>query len=267
MNQMKRLLRKSDWLTGLLILSMPIALVFFLGSQMAYGEVQRHYTTYAALPEYTSAAELQTLAAGTTILLRGQIADPATLAPLLPAAAVEQPTGPLLVYQERPLEGREVRYLEEFPLIFPPLALTLAGGTIIVQPSATNAPTISHERQRVAIADREFTGFQVGDTITVQGKWQPATAEQSLPRLVDVTGIAGVEKAALQAEVQAALQKVRLARDGLGLLTLAGIVLLVIRLYRQRRHLQPALQAGQLGEEQEETKEWRPPTTETAPTT
>lgn len=260
---MKALLRSGDWLTGLLILSMPIALVFFLGSQMAYGQVQRQFAAYAAQPEYTDLAALQTLPAGTTILLRGQIADPATVTSLLPDATTTEPAGPLLVYQERPLDGREVRYLEEFPLIFPALALTLADGPVVVQPSQENPPTISHELQRVTVADRAFTGFQMGDTITVQGQWQPATPDQPLPFLAEVTGIAGVAKATLQAEVQAALQKVRLARDGLGLLTLAGIVLLVIRLYRYRRNPPPQPEPFTTGEG--DMRAWQATTNETVP--
>ncbi|MCE7989459.1 MAG: hypothetical protein DYG89_50550 [Caldilinea sp. CFX5] len=259
---MKALLRRGDWLTGLLILSMPITLVFFLGSQMAYGQVQRQFVSYAALPEYTSLAEVQALPAGATILLRGQIADPATVTSLLPEAAPVAPTEPLLVYQERPLDGREVRYLEEFPLIFPALALTLADGVVGVQPSQEGAPTISHELQRITVDDRAFTGFQVGDTITVQGKWQPA-AEQSLPLLVEVTGIAGVAKAALQTEVQAALQKVKLVRDGLGLLALAGMVLLGIRLYRYRRN--PPPQPEPFTTDEGAARTWQTATNETAP--
>lgn len=260
---MKALIRRSDWLTSLLIFAMPIALVFYLGVQMAYSEVNSEVTSYAALTEYTSLAELQALPPGTTILLRGQLADPGALLPGQPTA--DESANPLLIYQERPLDGREVRFLEEFPLIFPPVVLTLADGNIGVQASQDGTRTISHELHHLSLADRAFTGFQVGDIITIQGKWQPLTTDQTLPLIVNVTGISGFAKAALQAEVQAGLQKVQLAKDGLGLLTVAGIVLLAVRLYRQRRRSTQPM--GLLSEEQEEAKEWRPPTTETVPTT
>lgn len=264
---MKKLLHRIDWLTGLLIFAMPICLVFFLGVQMASSEVQSEYESYAALVEYTSVANLQPVAAGSTVLLRGAIVDPATVAALPPQPTTEQAAGALLIYQERPLDGREVRYLEEFPLIFPAVALKLADGNIIgVQPSEDGTRTISHEAHRVTLADRAFTGFQIGDTITVQGKWQPMSADRPLPFVVEVTGISGADKAALQAEVQAGLQKVSLSRDGLGLLTLAGIVLLVFRVYRQRRN-PPTDPMEQLSAEGEESQTWRPPTTETVPTT
>lgn len=259
---MKKLLSGSKGLMGLLILSMPISLVFFLGSQMAYGQVQRRYTTYVALSEYTQLAELQALPAGTTILLRGDLAGPVAGSITTNSAA-----GPLLIYQERPLAGREVRYLEEFPLVLPPLALTLPDGALVIEPSQESERTISHELHRLTVADREFTGFQAGDTITVQGKWHPATADQVRPRLGDVTGVAGVSKAVLQAEVQRALQKVRLARDGLGLLTLISIVLLVWQVYRQRQHPAVTATAEQTTATTEETQQWHPPTTETVPTT
>lgn len=260
---MKAFLRRSDWVTSLLIFAMPITLVFFLGVQMAYSEVQSEVASYAALTEYTNLAALQAVAPGSTILLRGQLAESTALLPAQPAADA---AGPLLIYQERPRQGREVRFMEEFPLVFPPVVLMLADGTINVQSNAESARAISHELHHLTLADREFTGFQVGDMITLQGKWQPLTSGQPLPFVVDVTGISGFAKTALQAEVQAGLQKVRLAKDGLGLLTLAGIVLLGIRLYRQRR--QPPTGLTGLGDEaEEEGKEWRPPTTETVPTT
>lgn len=259
----------SNWLTGLLILSMPISLVFFLGSQMAYGQVQRRYATYATLPEYTQLAELERLPGGTTVLLRGQLADPGALATGASAAprATDPASGALLIYQERPLAGREVRYLEEFPLVFPALALTLADGTLVIEPSPAGVGAISHELHHLAVADREFTGFQAGDMVTVQGKWQPATAEQAEPRLGEVTGVAGVTKADLQADVQTALGKVRLARDGLGLLTLVSIILLISQIYRQRRRPAETASVQQTDGEQEAANQWPLPTSETVPTT
>lgn len=265
---MKQLLRRGGWLTGLLIFSMPIALVFYLGVQMAYSEVQSEAESYAALAEYTKMAELQSLPAGATILLRGQIAELASSQARLPAASTEAeaPVGPLLIYQERPLDGREVRFLEEFPLVFPAITVQLADGNVVVESNADDARTISHELHEITIDDRKFTGFQAGDTIMVQGKWQPTTAGQRLPMIVEVTGVSGADKAALQAEVQAGLQKVRLAKDGLGLLTLAGFVLLIIRVYRQRKN-PPSSQDEEQASDALGDLEWHPPTSKTVPTT
>lgn len=244
-------MRKVNWLTGALILTMPISLIFFLGSQMAYGQVQRRYESYAAIPQITSAAELQALAEGVTVLLRGQIG----------AATVKQAEsgGALLIYQERPLDGREVRYLEEFPLTLPTFTLQLTDRTLDVVPSQESAAAISHELHREAVGDREFTGFQAGDVVSVQGKWQPAANAQSAPQIIEVTGISGAEGEALLAELQSALQKVRLARDALGFLTLVSILALVIQLRRQRNRPSAGHQTRD-----EEAQEWHP-TTETAP--
>ena len=250
-------MRKINWLTGALILTMPISLIFFLGSQMAYGQVQRRYETYAAVPQISSVAALQAQPVGETVLLRGAIASSATATNSATDSASAS-AGPLLIYQERPRDGREVRYLEEFPLVLPPFTLHLSDGDVNIQPSAENAAAISHELHSTAIDDREFTGFQVGDVVTVQGKWQLADGQAS-PQLVEVTGVSGTDEAALLAEVQAGMQKVRLARDGLGLLTLISIALLAMQLYRQRQ----SASTGR-ADKQEETDEWRQ-TTETAP--
>ena len=250
-------MRKINWLTGALILTMPISLIFFLGSQMAYGQVQRRYETYAAVPQISSVAALQAQPVGETVLLRGAIASSATATNSATDSASAS-AGPLLIYQERPRDGREVRYLEEFPLVLPPFTLHLSDGDVNIQPSAENAAAISHELHSTAIDDREFTGFQVGDVVTVQGKWQLADG-QAIPQLVEVTGVSGTDEAALLAEVQAGMQMVRLARDGLGLLTLISIALLAMQLYRQRQ----SASTGR-ADKQEETDEWRQ-TTETAP--
>ncbi|MEZ4713084.1 MAG: hypothetical protein R3A44_38195 [Caldilineaceae bacterium] len=219
-------MRKVNWLTGALILTMPISLIFYLGVQMAYGQVQRRYESYAATPQIGSVTALLAQPVGETVLLRGEIAASASSAGA---------TAPLLIFQERPRDGREVRYLEEFSLNLPEFALRLSDGVVTIQPSAENAAAISHELHSTPMDDRTFTGFQVGDVVTVQGKWQPAPDAQSAPRLIDVTGVSGADEATLLAEVQAGMQKVRLARDGLGLLTLASIVLLVVQLYLQRK--------------------------------
>ncbi len=232
---------RNNWLTGLLILSMPISLIYFLGSQMAYGQVQRRFDAYAQIPEYTALAELASHEANDVVMLRGQLVESVNSHADVSHsdvshADVSHAEGPLLLYQERPLDGREVRYREEFKLIFPELALELTDGTIPIQPSEDAEQAISHETRRIAVDDREFTGFQAGDIISFQGNWQPARDTGSAPMLVDVTGISGVGKAVLLDDVQLALQKVSQARNALGLLTLVSILLLAVQLYHRKKN-------------------------------
>lgn len=130
----------------------------------------------------------------------------------------------LLVYQERPLDGREVRFREEFPLVFPEFTLALVDGHVAVQPNMDSERSVSYELHRMTLHDREFTGFQTGDIVTVQGGWQPANRSHSTPAVLVATSVSGAEKATLLAEVQAAMEKVQLARNGLGVLTAVSIV-------------------------------------------
>ena len=263
---MKRFLQGSNWLIGALILTMPISLIYFLGSQMAYSQVQNRYEVYAEIPEYTSITELQSLEDGQAVMLRGKIAVP-TEEQLLAAASQSTAIGPesqLFIFQERPLDGREVRFREGFPLIFPEFTLTLLDGDILIAPRPNSEYTISHELHRTTWDDREFTGFQAGDTITVQGLWRAETDSQSIPLRLEVTGISGIEKAALLAEVQAALKQVSQGRLWLGLLTLVSMILLVAELIRRRKRQPPNQKSDHDNPERE--KEWQPPI-ETVPTT
>lgn len=241
---MKRLLR-NHWFTSLLMITMPFALFYWLSSQMAYGQVQREYTIYAAMPEVTSLAALQTTAAGELRFVRGAIQ------PLTPDATIGQP-GALLIYQERPRAGREVRFGEEFPLVLPAFALVLTDGLVVVDPNQDPAlRQISHELHQTASGDRSFTGFQAGDIVSVQGKWQPASGTDAA-KLLEANGVFGVEKGALLAEVQAAMQTVSHVQNGLGLLTLVGSLLLIFQFYRQRRLYTPG----------EASEPWQLPTAE-----
>lgn len=218
---MLKLLGGSGWVTGLLIFSMPIMLVFFLGSQMAYSQVNSQFETYQNIPEVTSLAQLETIPAGQVIMVRGQIA----VTP--PNAATN-----LVIYQERPTEGREVRFGEKFSLVFPQVELSLEGGQIKISPSLTRERVIQHELHSVAQGELTLTGFRPGDLVTVQGEWQPASTT-----LNEATGITGADKASLVAEWQDSFRKVGWVRNGLGLLTLAGLVLLVVRVRQNRARL------------------------------
>jgi hypothetical protein len=210
---------KNGWLTGLLIFSMPMMLVFFLGSQMAYSQVNSQFQRYQNIPEVTSLAQLETIPAGQVVMVRGQIA----------VSPPDVPSSKLLIFQERPTEGREVRFGEEFPLVFPEFEMSLNDGQIKISPSLTRERIIQHEQHTVTQGELTLTGFRPGDLVTVQGEWQPTTATLS-----EVTGITGTDKAGLMAEWQDSFKLVGWVRNGLGFLTLVGLVLLVVRVRQAR---------------------------------
>jgi hypothetical protein len=216
---MFKLMDKNNWLSGLLIFFMPVMLVFFLGSQMAYSQVKGQFETYQNIPEVTRLADLETIPSGQIVMLRGQIIG----------SSLTTTVSKLLVFQERPTEGREVRFGEEFSLVFPEFDLALSGGRIRISPSLTRERVIQHERHTLTSGEMTRTGFRPGDLVTVQGEWQPARATLS-----EVTGIAGADKASLMAEWKDSFMKVSWVRNGLGLLTLAGSILLVVRLRQAR---------------------------------
>lgn len=216
---MVKLIGKSGWITGLLIFSMPIMLVFFLGSQMAYSQVNSQFETYQNIPEITSLAQLETIPTGQVVMVRGQIA----------VSPPDVTSSNLLIFQERPTEGREVRFGEEFSLVFPEFEMSLNDGQIKISPSLTRERIIQHEQHTVTQGELTLTGFRPGDMVTVQGEWQPAAAT-----LAEVTGITGADKASLMAEWQDSFEKVSWIRNGLGILTLVGLVLLVVRMRQTR---------------------------------
>lgn len=240
---MFKAIQSGNWFTGLMIFLMPVILIFFLGSQMAYSQVSSKFEAYRQIPQISTLAELEQVPAGQTVLLRGQI------------AAATPADGPgLVVYQVRPAEGREVRFQEEFPLVFPEFDMALPDGAVAIIPSLTRERVIQQELHTVSGAEYRWTGFKPGDTVMVQGIWQAETA--ALPALYDVTGITGGDKASLLAGWQQAFQTVRWVRNGLGLLALLSLILLVVQL-RRRKTGPPA------GKEEE----WQPPTTKTVATT
>ncbi|HRV93024.1 MAG TPA: hypothetical protein P5526_12750 [Anaerolineae bacterium] len=247
---MIKVIGRSGWVTGLLIFFTPVLFIFFLSSQMGYSQVKGKFDAYQDIPEITSLAELQAQPATNVVMLRGQISEETCR--LIPCTT--DASGGLIVYRERPAEGREVRYQEEFGYVFPPFVLALTGGHVQIMPSETRDRIIQHELHSVPSGDRRLTGFQVGDTVTVQGEWQPQPGAPST--LIDVTGITGGDKQSLMAEWQTAFQQVSWARNILGLLTGLGLILLIIQLRRSRGSNNP-----------EETTEWhpQPPTTTEAP--
>lgn len=218
---MLKFVKQSNWFTGLLIFFMPVTLIIFLGSQMAYSQVKGKFEAYQNLPEVTTLAELEQMQVDQLVLLRGRIAE------AIPHGD-EGVVSDLIIYQERPTDGREVRYREEFPLIFPEFVMELSDGTLTIIPSATREHVIQDELHTVTDGDRQRTGFRIGDVVTVQGQWQPGPGSRSA--LNEVTGITSAHKQGLMAQWEAAFQKVGWVRNGLGLLALLSIILLVVQL-------------------------------------
>lgn len=220
---MVRLLRGTNWLSGSLIFFMPVLLIFFLGSQMAYGQVKGRFEAYQSLPEVTRVAGLETIPAGQVIMLRGRISE----------RAPSDRSG-LVIYQERPTDGREVRYQEAFPLIFPEFVMTLPDGDVVISPSQTRERVIRQETHLIRDGERSYTGFRAGDTVTVQGQWQPGL--ETGPTLGEVTGITGADKQSLLLDWANAFRQVGRVRNGLGLLTLVSIGVFIVQLRRTRRN-------------------------------
>ena len=218
---MIKLFKNSHWLVGGLIFFMPILLILFLASQMAYSQVNGKFETYQNIPQVSELAALETLSAGQVVMVRGRISAAA-------APPFDEKTN-LVVFQERPADGREVRYREEFPLVFPKFDLDLPDGTLTIIPSPSRDLVIQRELHKTLKDDREYTGFRQGDTVTVQGEWQPESQ-----RLDEVTGITSLDKADLMADWQAGFRKVRWARNGLGGLTVVSLILLFIQWRRTR---------------------------------
>ena len=217
------LMRRGGWLTSLLIFSMPVFLIMFLGSIMAYAQVQGEFHEYQEIQEYTNLAELASVSQGELVILRGRIAD---------GTSPSRAQG-LIVFQERPLDGREVRFREEFPLIFPEFRLELADGTLLIQPSSEREQMIAHELHRIAdeSRDREYTGFGVGDVVAVQGEWWPTTSGQEAV-LREVTGITSTDRAGIMTEWQNAFGRLAMIRTVLGILSALSIILLIIQVRR-----------------------------------
>ena len=72
---MLKFIKQSNWFTGILIFFMPVTLIIFLGSQMAYSQVKSKFEAYQNIPEITTLAELENLPAGQLVMLRGRISE------------------------------------------------------------------------------------------------------------------------------------------------------------------------------------------------
>jgi len=208
--------KQTGWLAGALIILMPVLVIILLGVQMAHGQVRGRLEVFQAIPEVETVAALQSLEPGEMVILHGQ------LAPL-----ENRPMDALIVFQERPTDGREVRFQEEFPLVFPALTLTLADGDIAVQPDDEIERTIQGELHSLTVGDRTLTGFQAGDTVNIQGRWEP-------PLLSEAANITSIRHRDVIAELESRLAIVAWVRNGLGLITLVSVILF-IRAARQAR--------------------------------
>lgn len=234
---MLKFISKNGWLTAVLLLLTPITLIFFIGIQAALGGVKSQFEAYQNIPQATHLAQLNRLPAGTAVLVRGRLVDSSA--------------SDLLIYQERPAPGRETTYQEQFNQVFPQFDLALADGSLPVWPSQTRERVIQHELHRQPADDRVRTGFRAGDTVTVQGQWQPGP----VPSLVEVTGLTSLEKAQYLAEWQADFQKIEWLRNGLGLFTLFGLIVLALQWRRAKTNPPAAAEEA-----------WTTPSNETAPT-
>lgn len=239
---MLNVLRRSNWLVGALIFFTPILFIFFLASQMGYSQVNGKFTAYEAIPEVSTLAALQAVSPGEVVMVRGQISVATPLG--------SNPVAPdLIIYQEQPTEGREIRYREEFDLVFPDFILDLPDGTVVALPSESRERVIRHTLHTLPDGEMTYAGFRIGDTVTVQGAWQPGNE----PLLGDVTGVSSIDKTAMMAEWRNAFSWVGWARNGFGGVTLLGIILLIVQLRRVKQQTT------------EEAKPWTttPDTTET----
>jgi hypothetical protein len=224
---MLKIISKSNPIIGAAIFFMPIVLVFFLGSQMAYSQVKSKYEAYQNIAEVSRLSDLAQLSTGQIVMLRGRIASESChFTSLLACDSAQE----LIIFREQPAGDREIRFREEFDEVFPDFIMELADGSIIIVPSQTREPIIQHELQTISVGDRERSGFRIGDIVTVQGQWQPNPD----PLLAEVTGITGADKAGLMREWYLAFQQVSWARNGLGLLTLLGLILLWVQLRRAK---------------------------------
>jgi hypothetical protein len=216
--------KQTGWFAGALIVLMPVLVIFLLGVQVAHGQVRARLEVYQAIPEIETLADLQVVEPKQIIIVHGQ------LAPL----ENRQPND-LLVFQERPTDGREVRFQEEFPLVFPALTITLPDGELSIEPGEAEERTIQGELHSFPLGDRTLTGFRAGDAVNIQGRWEP-------PILSEASNITSIRHSAVIAELESRLAIVAWVRNGLGLITLVSVVLFV-RAARQAKLAPPAEEA------------------------
>lgn len=234
---MLKIIYKSGWLTAILFLLTPIALFFFIAIQSGVGQVKSQFEDYQNIPQVTQLTELNNLPAKTIVLVRGQIEN--------------STASDLLIYQERPTPGRETTYEELFAQIFPQFELALPDGSLTILPSTTRDRVIQHALHSLSAGDQIRDGFRDGDTVMVMGQWRSGTS----PTLVEVTGITSLDKEQYLTEWRADFQKIEWLRDGLGLFTLFGIIVLVWQ-WRRAKTDPPAA----------EEEAWPTQTNEAAPT-
>ncbi len=207
-----------------LIVVMPLILIVFLGSQMALQQVVRKSAAYTAMPEVTQVAVLRTLPPGTAVLLKGRISR----------AACCGDANDLVVYQERPADGRDVRFREAFNPHFPEIELALPDGPVRILPRLESEHVIQHAHHIVTLGGRQQSGFRLGDVVTVQGQWQ--ADQTALSTLKEVTGITGMDKAGLLSEWQLAIRNVTWVSRLAGLLSALGMVMFMWRVRQWRAH-------------------------------
>jgi hypothetical protein len=234
---MLKFILKNGWLTAAFLLLTPVSLIFFIGIQSALGQVTGQFAAYQNIPQATQLVQLSHLPAGAVVLVRGQIEG---------SAGTD-----LLIYQEHPVPGQETAYQEPFAQIFPQFGLTLPDGSLPILPSQSRERVIQHELHTVPAGDKLQAGFKAGDTVMVMGQWQPGPAAS----LIEVTGITSLDKDQYLAEWQTDFQKIEWLRNGLGLITLLGLIVLVMQWRRAKTN--PPSAEGEV---------WPTQTQETAPT-
>ncbi|PON16932.1 hypothetical protein C2W62_15880 [Candidatus Entotheonella serta] len=202
--------RSRQGLIVVLMIAMPLIVLVFLGSQMALQQVVSKSATYQDMPEITEVASLRHLPPNTRVMLRGQLVSGAGSA-----------DHDLLVYQERPADGREVRFREVFEPHFPVMNIALSDGLVRIVPRPESTYVIRRPHHVATVGDRQRIGFRRGDVVTVQGKWQPDQA--GLPTLTDATGIMGMDKASLFSDWQRAICNVTWVSRLAGLLSVLGM--------------------------------------------
>jgi hypothetical protein len=221
----------SHWIIGALMFCLPLTLILFLGSLMATSRIKGTFESSNGIPEVTRFTELETLAPGTVVMLRGRISH---VSCQLSPCPNDSKVSDLIIYRARPAEGRAVRFREEFGQTFPEFVLDVSGGRVVISPSQTHQHVIRDELHSVTYGNRELIGFRPGDTVTVQGQWQPEP--YTAPVLIEVTGITSHDKQRLLQEWQDAFNKLRWLRHISGLLTGLGIVGLLMHMRRRRAY-------------------------------
>ena len=102
---------------------MPLLGIGFLASHMAFSQVAGKFEHFQSIPELTRLADLQTLRPETIVMLRGRLSQ-------FGCASSSCASDALNIYQERPAEGREVRFREAFEQSFPKAVVQLVDGRV-----------------------------------------------------------------------------------------------------------------------------------------